>query len=98
MLCIVRRLVLGRSVTSCFSSKKSFRVTRPRDSSYFGSIAHGRRLHVRLFFFRHRVRTCSFSLRVSGRKVSQNQRKICRYCFVRYRVRLESTPNLEELR
>ncbi|KAJ1194440.1 hypothetical protein NDU88_003729 [Pleurodeles waltl] len=61
---------------------KSFRVTRPRDSSSFVSIAHGRRLHLRLFFFRYRVRTCSFLLRVSGRKDSQNFGKLRRYCLV----------------
>ncbi|KAJ1142971.1 hypothetical protein NDU88_009283 [Pleurodeles waltl] len=58
MFCIARHLVLGRSVTSCFSSKKSFE-SRDRVTPPFVSIAHGRRLHLRLFFFRHRVRTCS---------------------------------------
>ncbi|KAJ1131499.1 hypothetical protein NDU88_009835 [Pleurodeles waltl] len=46
---IARHLVLGRSVTSCFSSKKSFE-SRDRVTPPFVSKAHGRRLYPRLFF------------------------------------------------
>ncbi|KAJ1146752.1 hypothetical protein NDU88_013012 [Pleurodeles waltl] len=46
----VRCLVLGSEYYKLFFFKEVFLVTGPKDSSLLGSIAHGRRLYLRLFF------------------------------------------------